>query len=347
MSARPYRGAVLGCGYASWFHLTAWARIDQADIVSVSNRTRAKAEHRAAEFGVPAVYADYRDMLDAESLDFVDVATPPVVHLEMVREAAKRGLPVLCQKPIAATLGELQEMIRVCDRAGVLLMVNENCRFQPWFRRMKALLDEGAIGQPYYVNLVTRARSSLPIADFGVRPWFADMPRLINYETGVHYLDTLRYLFGEARSVCAQMLRVSPHITGEDLATLMLSMAEVTALVDMSWASIPIWQGKGQEEVSWGECRIEGTQGTLHLGVGGLLRLITDEGERQFPFPSDSEVLGYQGAQEHFIHCLRSGEESETSGPETLKTMELVFGAYDAAEHERIYRVGIDLDRLE
>jgi len=347
MNAKSYRGALIGCGYASWFHLTAWARIEQADIVAVSSRTRAKAEQRAADFGVPAVYADYREMLDAESLDFVDVATPPVVHLEMVREAAKRVLPVLCQKPIAASLGELQEMIRICDRAGVLFMVNENCRFQPWFRQMKTLLDEGSIGRPYYINLVTRARASLPTADFGVRPWFAEMPRLVNYEMGVHYLDTLRYLFGEAESVYAQMRRVSPHIAGEDLATLMLQMAGVTALVDMSWASIPVPQGEGQQGVSWGECRVEGTEGTLHLSIGGLLRLITDGAEREFPFPPNSEVLGYQGAQQHFIDCLRAGEESETSGLEMLKTMELVFGAYDSAEHERVYRVGIDLDRLE
>jgi hypothetical protein len=57
--------------------------------------------------------------------------------------------------------------------------------------------------------------------------------------------------------------------------------------------------------------------------------------------------LGYQFAQQHFIDCLRSGDASETSGRETLKTMELVFGAYDSATHNRVYRVGQDLDRLE
>ncbi|MFH1927367.1 MAG: Gfo/Idh/MocA family oxidoreductase [Chloroflexota bacterium] len=345
--SKIYRGALIGCGYASRFQLIAWARIEEAKIVAVSSRTREKAERRAAEFGVPAVYADYRKMLDAEALDFVDIATPPAPHLEMVSEAARRGLPILCQKPIAASLAELQEMIRVCHQAGVTFMVNENCRFQPWFRKMKTLLDAGAIGQPYYANFTSRARATLPIADFGVRPWFAEMPRFVNYELGVHYLDTLRYLFGEAESVYAQMRRVSQYIEGEDLTTLMLKMGEVTAVVDMSWVSIPIWEDIGEKKVSWGECRIEGTEGTLHLDTGGLLRLITDEGEKRFPFPPNSEVLGYQGAQQHFIDCLRSGEESETSGSETVKTMELVFGAYDSAEHDRIYRVGNDLERLE
>jgi predicted dehydrogenase len=210
---------------------------------------------------------------------------------------------------------------------------------------MKALIDEGAIGRPYYANFTSRWRASLPVANFGARPWFAEMPRFVNYELGVHYLDTLRYLFGEADSLYAQMRRVSPHIAGEDLAMLMLRIGEVTAVVDMSWASIPAWEA--EQSVSWGEYRIEGTEGTLHLRKDGLLRLITDEDEERYPFPSNSEVLGYQGAQQHFIDCLRSGVEPETSGRETLKTMELVFGAYDSAAHDRIYYIGRDLERLQ
>lgn len=346
MRSSPYRGALIGCGYVSRFHLMAWSRIAEARIVAVSNRTREKAEQRAAEFNVPAVYSDYRAMLDAESLDFVDIATPPVVHLEMVAEAAGRGLNVLCQKPVAATLVELREMIRTCDQAGVLFMVNENCRFQPWFRKMKTLLDEGAIGRPYYANLTARARMTLPMMDAGGQNnLFVEMPRLVVYELGVHFLDTLRYLFGKADSVYAQMRRVSQHVAGEDVATLTLQMRELTAVVDMSWASIPTWEA--EQHVSWGDYRIEGEGGTLHLGVDGLLRHITDDGEQRYQFPRDSEIQSYQGAQQHFVDCLRSGAEPETGGPETLKTMELVFGAYDSAVHDRLYRVGDDLGHLD
>jgi len=297
--SKVYHGALIGCGYASWFQLTAWSRIDEVEIVAVSNRTRSKAEQRAVEFNVPAVYSDYRKMLDTESLDFVDIATAPVVHLEMVTEAAKRGLPVLCQKPIASTLAELGEMMRICDEARVLFMVNENCRFQPWFRKMKALLDESVIGEPYYTNMTARARMSLPVMHAGGQTdLFMNMPRLVIYELGVHYLDTLRYLFGEADSIYAQMRQVSPHIVGEDLATLMVKMGGLTAVVDMSWASVPTTEV--EEDVSWGEYRIEGTGGTFHLRQDGLLRLLTDEGEERFQFPPDSEVRGVPGCPAAF-----------------------------------------------
>ena len=340
-----YRGALIGCGHVSGFHLRAWSQIRNVEIVAASNRTLEKAERRAVEYGIPAVYSDYRTMLDTEALDFVDIATPPVVHLDMVTEAARRGLPVLCQKPVAASLAELREMIRICDGAGVLFMVNENCRFQPWFRKMKALIGEDAIGQPTYARFLSRARMTLPrVRDGAQRDLFVNMPRFVTYELGVHYLDTLRYLFGEADSVYARMRRLSEDVMGEDLATLMVGMGELTAVVDMSWASIPI--DETTRHVSWGEYTIDGTGGTLHLRKDGLLRLITDTGEERFPFPADSVVRGYQATQQHFIDCLQTGLEPETSGPETLKTMELVFGAYDSAEHDRVYRVGHDMRRL-
>jgi predicted dehydrogenase len=124
----------------------------------------------------------------------------------------------------------------------------------------------------------------------------------------------------------------------------MLGIGELTAVVDVSWASIPT--SEMTLHVSWGEYTVEGTGGTLHLRKDGLLRLITDTGEEKYQFPRDSILRGYQAAQQHFIDCLRTGAEPETSGPQTRKTMELVFGAYDSAEHDRVYRVGHDLARL-
>ncbi|NDJ87321.1 MAG: Gfo/Idh/MocA family oxidoreductase, partial [Chloroflexi bacterium] len=199
---KHYRGALVGCGYASAFQLTAWSQIEGVEIVAVCSRTREKAERRAAEYGIPAVYQDYETMLDAETLDFVDIATPPATHLPMVRSAAERKLHVLCQKPIADTLAELREMIAICDAANVLFMVNENGRFQPYYRKARLLIKDGVIGKPYYANLTARKRLSLPELRFK-QPFFAQMPRLMIYEMGVHLLDTARALFGEASTVYA------------------------------------------------------------------------------------------------------------------------------------------------
>jgi predicted dehydrogenase len=223
-------------------------------------------------------------------------------------------------------------------------MINENGRHQPWFRKSKELIETGTIGEPYYTYLAYRRRMSLPVADFGEQNFFKEMPRLVIYELGVHYLDTLRFLFGEATTVYALTHKANQELAGEEVATVLANFPKLIAVMDMSWASLPA--STVNEWVSYGPCVIEGTRGTLHLEQNGLFRIIKDSGEEQIQFPKNSEFLAYQGAIQHFAKCLQTGEPFETDGAETLKTMELVFGAYDAAENNRVYQVGQDLHRL-
>lgn len=341
-----YRGALIGCGYASWFQLTGWSRIDNAEIVAVSSRNQVSADKRASEFTIPVVYTDYREMLDQEDLDFVDIATPPIVHGGMVREAARRGLHVICQKPIAETMSELDSIIVDCRDNGVRFMVNENARFQPWFRKIKSIIEKGTIGTPFYAHFDCRARMSLPKLNFGGQPLLAEMPRMIIFELGTHYIDTLRYLFGEPESVYCTHRRVSPYIEGEDTAQTIVKTGGVDVMIDLSWASVPVTDRKGR--ISWGIYQVEGDKGTIRVDQKGHLKVFTDSGVTdEIQFPEDSEVIGYTEAQRHFVDCLETGIVFETSGEETAKTMEVVFGAYESSRSETVYRVGIDKERLD
>jgi len=324
------RGAMIGCGYISEQQLWAWQQVQGADIVAVCDLDEEKAQRRVAEFDIPAVYTDYRRMLDEEKLDFVDIATQPSTHLEMTRAGAGRGLHVLCQKPIAATIVEAEQMIAACEEAGVRFMVNENGRHQAWNRQLKQLLDEGALGTVHNARFVGRWRSTLPTPNFEGQAFFQHMPRLIVYEAGIHTLDTARYLFGEARRIYARMARVSPHIAGEDMAVILLDFESgLTCLLDSNWYAIP---QPGPRGITWGTTLVEGTEGTAVVNQDGSLVLYTESGEQRWQFGEDTIPQSFVATQQHFIDCLRSGEEPETSGPKTLKTMALVFGAYQSAE---------------
>jgi len=325
---KAYRGALIGCGYISHQQLAAWQAVDGADIVAVCDLDEGKARALATEFGIDAVYQDYKKMLDEVEVDFVDIATRPSTHLELVGEAAERGLQILCQKPIADDLETAQRMVEVCKKADVTLMINENCRHQAWFRRLRSFLDEGALGAPYYARFETRSRATLPHVKFKNQPYFRTMPRLLIFEMGVHFLDTARYLFGEASRVRATTKQLSPDIAGEDFALINVDFAEVSCTVDMNWAGVPV----PQRTLSWGPVRVEGTLATAVLGWDGLLHLYTDEETQTFTFPVDTVDRSFASTQQHFVDCLRDDREPETSGAETLRTMALVFSAYDSAE---------------
>lgn len=337
---------LIGCGYTSGPQLAAWANIHGVTITAVVNRTRAKAQRRADEFDIPAVYPDLPTMLEETAPDFVDIATPPASHVELVEVAAHYGVDILCQKPAAETLGELRHMVAVCKDADVALIINENGRFQPWHRRIYELIhSDQRLGDLRNVRLESRAQLTMPVSNFAGQEFFVTMPRLILFELGVHHLDTLRYLLGEASTISARTKRVSPHVVGEDESVSVSDHDGVTATVDMSWARAPSL-GTSIDQVTWASMRIEGSAGVLMLGYDGALTIdgVPDRGQAWEA--SNGVQLGYEAMQQHFVDCLVTGIEAETSGSETLKTMELVFGAYHSANTGQEYRVGSDVGEL-
>src|SRR5581483_12269141 len=146
MDGKKLRGVAVGAGYFSQYHFDAWQRIEQAEIAALCGLDAAQASEAAGKFHIPRTHGDVAVMLDREQPDFVDIITPPGSHWELVQLAAKRGVHILCQKPLAPTMEEARAIVDSAAKAGVRLMVHDNFRFQPWHREAKKLLDQGAIG---------------------------------------------------------------------------------------------------------------------------------------------------------------------------------------------------------
>jgi predicted dehydrogenase len=340
------RGALLGCGHIAPFHLRAWAEIEGVEIVALANRTIGRAEARAREFGIPLshVYSDYRDLLENEQLDFVDIATAPDIHRRQVEAAAVHGLQVLCQKPFAPTLDDARAMIGACGRAGVLFSINENWRWRSWYRELKRLLDGGVVGRPHYIRIARHSNVTLPRPDGSLPPLFVnqsytlEMDRLILYEWGIHLIDVLRFLLGEVTSVYARMERVSPVCKGEDRAHLTLEVGGVTGLIDISWATLDREERFSQLE----RVTLEGDAGTVHLlpDEDDTLQITTADGVGRWPAfdvsPEAAYQASYTAAQRHFIQCLREGQSPETEASDNLKTLAATFAAYESAAKNQV-----------
>src|SRR5205823_10531228 len=103
-----------GAGFWSRYQLAGWRELQGAECVAIYNRTRSKAEALAQNFGLPAVYDDPEELLRREELDFIDIITAVEQHRPLVLLAAKYKVPVICQKPMATTLAEAEEMVRAC-----------------------------------------------------------------------------------------------------------------------------------------------------------------------------------------------------------------------------------------
>ena len=143
---QPLRIGLIGAGMVSRHHLIAWASLsDQARVVAVADPSGENAARRASEFEIPQTWASAEAMLAECELDAIDIAAPREMHAPLVRLAAAKRLPVLCQKPLAPNLQEATDLAAEVD--GVTrLMVHENWRFRGYYRDAAAWLREGRIG---------------------------------------------------------------------------------------------------------------------------------------------------------------------------------------------------------
>ncbi len=332
---RALRGGLIGCGYFGRIQLDGWRRVTGGRIEAVCDADPEKARAAAAEFGARA-YADAAEMLERERPDFVDITTRPGTHPALVKLAAGRGLPVLCQKPMADTWEEAVEMAETARRAGIRLMIHENWRWQPWYRRMRERLDRGAVGKLVFYWFHMRSRDGWGERPYPRQPYFAEMPRLLVLETLVHFLDTARFLFGEIEEIYCQTGRVNPVIAGEDLAVMVLRhRSGLRGVIDGH--RFAETEDEGGQAMC--DARVEGVENVLRLRGNGDLWLGTERVFDAAGFP------GYKGdscraAQQHFVDCLAAGTPFESEGEDYLRhTVAAVEAAYRSAAENRPVRM--------
>ncbi len=332
MNLEPLKGVMIGAGYFAGIQAEAWRRVEGARIVAVADVAPERAEEFSERYGIPRAYRDMTEMLEREKPDFVDIVTRPESHQELVRQVARQGAHVICQKPMAPSWEECLSMIDTCADANVRLLIHENWRWQPWFREIKHLLDQGAVGKPFYASFVMRNSDGRGAEPYPAQPYFRSMERLLVYEMVVHFLDTFRYLLGEIRSVYCRMGRVNQVIKGEDYTLIQLNFENGSCgLIDANRIS-----GPARRELISEELIVEGARGKIRLARD--CRIWLDEyGETERALDYHFPVEGYRGdsvraAQQHFISCLRTGERSESEGEDYLKTVAATFACYDSAE---------------
>lgn len=323
----------MGAGYFSRYQYDAWQRIPEVEIVALANRDIAKARALGAQFGIPRAYAwsDLAAMLDTEKPDFIDLITPPETHLEAVRLAAARGVAIICQKPLAATWDECVAVVEAARATKVRFVVHENWRWQPWYREIKRQLDAGVIGELFSISVRMRMGDGWPADAYLVRqPFFRTYPRLLIYETGVHFLDTFRFLGGEIASVYARLQRRNPAIAGEDAGQIVCGFSSgATALLDASRYNEA---DATDARYTFGTVRVDGRNGHLELDLEGNLTLkLLGQPSRRLDYSHTR--TGFAGDcvyafQRHFVDHMIDAQPFESTGEDYLKTVALVEACY-------------------
>ena len=197
MSNKTWNIGIIGCGsVVQMGHEPTFSyAVDGCQVVAVCDVQEERVRQFAAERGIAGAYTEYQEMLDKEDLDLVVVAVPNIFHKPMSMAALEAGCNVLCEKPVALTLADAQEMFDCAERIGKTLTVGTHYRWSTTMRLGRKAVDSGQFGDIYHIRTVYTRRAGIP----GFGSWFTNKDLAgggCGLDIGVHALDKALFLMG-------------------------------------------------------------------------------------------------------------------------------------------------------
>jgi hypothetical protein len=345
------KGVGIGCVGAGFImadcHLVAY-RTAGFHPVAISSRNVERAAEVARRHDISVVHDDFGALLADPRVEIVDIAVPPDVQFEVVREAVRhadhvRG--ILAQKPLGVDYQQARAIVAMCRDAGITLAVNQNMRYDQSIRVCKSLLTQGLLGAPVLATIDMRAIPHW-------MPWQERQGWVTLRIMSIHHLDAFRFLFGDPARVFASVrsdprtARCFPHEDGICLYILEYDDGFRAAAWDDVWAG-PAREGAASDiGIRW---RVEGTEGMARGTIGwpeypkptpSTLEWTSLRGSRPAEWikPMWSEAWfpdAFAGPMAELLCALEDGCEPNLSGADNLKTMALVDACYLSAREHR------------
>lgn len=330
---KTYNVGILGAGFIGNVHADAFLQVPGTKIAAVCDLDESRGKSFVQKYKTPVYYKNFQDMLKAD-IDIVTIGVPNYLHYQYVLEAAKAGKHIICEKPLALSLEQADEMIEACQKAGVILGYAEELCFIPKFMRMKQICDEGGIGKVYMVKQCEKHGGPYS-------PWFWQEDKAgggIMMDMGCHSIEFCRWFLGkpQVKSVYAHMATyLHKEITKQEDHVIVILEFEggAIAVCESSWAL----KG-GMDSIA----EAYGTEGVIYADLlrGMGLKCYSEHGFMPNPFESKGWSFpdyewnwnnGYPQEMAHFVDCIRTGSEPRESGKDGRVVLEIMLAGYHSA----------------
>lgn len=336
------RVGIVGLGIGR-VHLDAYKKHPKVEVLALCDVREDLLKRLAKEYEVPHTFTDYKDMLEMEELDAVSVCTPNDLHMPVTVAALEAGKHVLCEKPPARNVQEVEKMKEAVLKTGKKYMTALVQRFSAEGRYLKDLATQGFFGEIYSAIGLWQRRKGIP----GMGGWFTQMERSGGgpvIDIGVHILDLLLYIMGypQVKSISAETYaKFGPYGEGvggwgvpepggifnvEDLANAFIRFQNgASILLQVSWASHIESDRLGAS--------LQGTKGGAEWSP---LRLFTDMGGQPVDIvPRLPRVDAFYEEINHFVECILEDKEPIPNIEEALKIQKILNGIYESASKHK------------
>lgn len=334
------RVAVIGCGsIAKHRHLIEYNNNPHVEIVAVSDINEARVKETAEKYHAKA-YTSYEALLESENIDAVSVCLPNYLHAPVSIAALNAGAHVLCEKPMATSREEAEQMIEAAKRNNKKLMIGHNQRFVSSHQKARKLIEQGEVGKIYSFRTSFGHGGPEGWSADGADSWFFKKDQAFigaMGDLGVHKADLLRYLLGEEFVEVGAFVETNAkeNINVDDNATLILkSTSGIVGTLAASWAYT------AKEDNS-----------TILYGEKATLRLEDDPEYSLIVQYNKGEVVKYEldgiqsnedGGQttsytiDHFVESILHDTNPLIDGEEGKKSLQVILGALESVETKRI-----------
>ncbi len=336
---------LVGAAFSADLHADAYSRIlDKAEIVGICDKDLSRVRSLAERYGFAGytAYDDFADAIERCECDLVDVCMPNFLHHDVAVRALRRGHDIICEKPLATSVADAQDMVDTASRLGRHIYYAEDWLFAPAFRKAKEILASGKVGRPLYI----RARES----HCGSHSPFAQLLKYCGggcmVHLGVHPVGFMLSLKNNEWTELIAMTSggkeqnlVHTQMEGEDWAGVFVRFRDGTyATLEANYVTVG-----GMEDVMDIYCE----QGCIHvdLSFSGPVKVFSIPGldytvEKaeittgwSTPAVDEKYSLGYCGEIRHFVECALGGRDADVGlrGADGLETLKFIHLAYKSA----------------
>jgi len=344
------KAGLIGLGAVSEAHLSAYPQVNGIKVVAASEPRQQHLGEMSARHGFRA-YTDYHEMLETEDLDIACVLVPASLHREVTQACAEAGVHVFCEKPIAITLEDAQQMVSACEQNGVKFFYGASYRFLPAIQKTRELIASGSIGK---VMLMTETvlggrglQSHIPLG-------FAHYPKggpggsgmgLVDH--GIHMIDLFPWLTG------SEIVNISGrgNISGDTPATehvhMDLANGAVGQLIynDCTFDTDLPAEGIFSQGAAWdingpvpadtwhphpGCIHVYGSEGSLRIfHYANHLYLNNCEGLCQVQLPNTPPPVQFGLQMESFVRSIQDNQAPEVSGQDGINALQALLTIYE------------------
>lgn len=305
--------ALIGAGGIGQTYLDVLAKSELAEVSVVADTDEENRHRLGIEYGIPTV-SSYKEI---GHVDAAIISSPPATHPEISIHLLNQGIPVLCEKPLAISVGEAQQMAAAASESGAVLTMASKFRYVPDVIAAKSLIGSGILGE-----VVLYENTFASMVDMSQR-WNAD-PSIsgggVLIDNGTHSLDIARYLLGPIDQILAVEGHRVQRLPVEDTTRIFFrSQSDVTGTIDLSWSIrkeldsyIDIYGSMGTVQVGWRSSRYRqhNSNDWVEFGTGY----------------SKLESIGAQ--VENFLHAIRGEERLLITSEDGIASVRAVEAAY-------------------